>query len=234
MAHSLAELGCPADKITVQPLGVEVERIPYRERSLGDQEHLKILIAGSFREKKGIPYALEAMGIVRREYPALRATVIGDAGRRAAEQREKEKILQVIQKYGLEGAVTLAGYQPHEQLIKEYYNHHVFLSPSVIAADGDTEGGAPVTIIEASLSGMPVISTNHCDIPYVVQDGTSGLLVPERDVPALAEAIRKIIADREMIPRLGRNGSASIMNKHSAETQALKLKGIYARLLHQD
>ncbi len=51
--------------------------------------------------------------------------------------------------------------------------HHLFLSPSVTAPDGDSEGGAPVSIIEAAATGMPVVSTTHCDIPQAVDDGVT-------------------------------------------------------------
>ena len=64
--------------------------------------------------------------------------------------------------------------------------HDVFLAPSVTASNGDTEGGAPVAIIEMAASGMPIVSTRHCDIPSVVLDGVTGLLAAERDSEGLA------------------------------------------------
>ncbi len=86
--------------------------------------------------------------------------------------------------------VRLLGYQPYDVMLEQARGHHVFLAPSVPAADGDSEGGAPVTLIEMCASGMAVVSTTHCDIPGVVLDGVTGLLAPERDVDALAEHIR--------------------------------------------
>ena len=72
--------------------------------------------------------------------------------------------------------MRLLGYVSRETLREEAYEHDVFLAPSVTASNGDTEGGAPVAIIEMSASGMPIVSTNHCDIPSVVLDGVTGLL----------------------------------------------------------
>ena len=68
---------------------------------------------------------------------------------------------------------------------------------ALTAADGDSEGGAPVGIIEMQAAGMPVLSTYHADIPEVVRDGESGYLVPERDVEALAEKLDKLINEPE-------------------------------------
>lgn len=227
MAQSLVALGCPQEKITVQRLGVEIERIPYKRRKLRKGEPLKILIAGSFREKKGIPVALEAIALLYNEYKTIQVTVIGDAGRRKVDQIEKEKILKVISDNNIEGIVKLVGFQPYETLIQAFYKNHIFLSPSVTAADGDSEGGAPVTIIEASASGMPVVSTYHCDIPYVVIDKKTGVLAPERDVLALVDALGYFIDNQNLLEEMGRNAHEYINGRYSAKTQALMLKDIY-------
>lgn len=233
MAQSLAALGCPQEKITVQRLGIETERIPYQRRELGKDNLLKILIAGSFREKKGIPVALEAIAVLYKEYKGIQVTLIGDAGTRKPDQVEKEKILKVIRENHLDSIVDMVGFQPYETLIQEFYRNHIFLSPSVTAADGDTEGGAPVTIIEAAASGMPVVSTTHCDIPYIIKDKEAGFLVPERDVSALVNALRYFIDSRNLIEEMGRNAHEYITMRHSAKKQALTLKDIYNNSIGQ-
>jgi len=105
-----------------------------------------------------------------KKYKNLQLTIIGDATNSQRTKKEKEKILRLISKYNLNNCIKMLGYQPHSIFIKELYKHHIFLSPSIHASDGDTEGGAPVSIIEASASGMPILSTIHCDIPEVVLD----------------------------------------------------------------
>ena len=71
----------------------------------------------------------------------------------------------------------------------------MFLSPSVTAQDGDSEGGAPVSIIEAQATGMPIVSTVHADIPEAVVPGESALLSAERDVDGLAENLAQVVAE---------------------------------------
>ena len=87
----------------------------------------------------------------------------------------------------------MLGFQPYSLLMKEAYKHHIFISPSITASDGDTEGGAPVTIIEMAATGMPIVSTRHCDIPEVVEDGVTGFLAPERDVNGLISNIQWLL-----------------------------------------
>lgn len=231
MANQLHQLGCPDDKIRVHRLGIELNRFPFVPRISHEGEPLRILIAGSFREKKGIPYALEAVGRVSQQFPALQVTIIGDAGRQKRELEEKQKILDTIERYRLRPIVSLRGYQPYDTLINEAYKHHIFLSPSVKAVDGDTEGGAPVSIIEMAASGMPIVSTTHCDIPNIVHHGVSGLLVEERDVDALVDALFTLIHNRQLITEMGHAGRTFVEEHHDAHLQADKLYNLYMQLV---
>jgi colanic acid/amylovoran biosynthesis glycosyltransferase len=185
MAECVLALGCPESKIKVQRLGIDLDKIPFVPRKIGKDGVLKILIAGTFREKKGIPYALEAIALLKNKYTNIQVTIIGDSTGHYKEKIEKSKILDVIKRYELEPLIRMLGFQPHDVLMKEAYDHHIFLSPSVTSSDGDTEGGAPVTIIEMAASGMPVVSTLHCDIPFVLGAMNKSHLAVERDAYSL-------------------------------------------------
>ena len=63
------------------------------------------------------------------------------------------------------------------------------IDPSVTAADGDSEGGAPTTPLEAQAIGTPIVTTRHADIPHVVPPGPGVWLCDEHDVAALADAL---------------------------------------------
>jgi colanic acid/amylovoran biosynthesis glycosyltransferase len=230
MARCIAALGVDPAKIEVFRLGIDTTRIPFVPRQNPRNRTKRFLIAGSFREKKGIPFALEALGLFARVCPDLEITVIGDSTGSAREEREKQKILDVVERNGLRARLRFLGYQPHEVLIREFYEHDVFLSPSVTAADGDTEGGAPVTIIEAAASGMPVVSTTHCDIPFVLSDRNTPYLVAERDAAALSTAIQSLLNDQNWKPLLVANRKL-IEQELSLNRQAEKLADIYRALL---
>ncbi|RJP71113.1 MAG: glycosyltransferase [Candidatus Abyssobacteria bacterium SURF_17] len=226
MGRMLESLGCPPEKIRIVRLGIDLARIPYRERAA--ENEIRILAAGSFREKKGHPFAIEAVGRIAQKHRNVSFTIIGDAAEHIPrEAAEKKKILAAIGRPGLSGRVRLLGYQPYDVFIRELYEHHIFISPSVNAADGDNEGGAPVSIIEASASGMPIVSTKHCDIPEVVLDGVSGLLVAERDTEALADRLDHLCSHPDLWREMGLAGRKHIEEDYDIHKQIPKLEDIY-------
>ncbi len=192
MADCIQKLGCPTSKILIHRIGVDLDRIPFVERVLSKKERLRFLIVGAFRQKKGIPFALEALGRLKKDFDHFDITIIGDAIH-PDELEEKHHILNTLSQWGLMNQTTMLGFQHYDQTLSRLYDHHIFLSPSIIADDGDTEGGAPVTIIEAAASGMPVISTRHCDIPNVLARPNVDLLAEERDVNGLIHAIERLL-----------------------------------------
>jgi len=233
MKKCLLELGCPKEKIIVQHLGVDLDQIKFVPRKLDEDEEIKILISSSFREKKGIPYAVEAFGRVKQTYPnlKLKLTIIGDSGGSREEEEEKEKIFNMIQKYNLRDCVNILGYQVYSIFLRELYKHHIFLHPSVHASDNDTEGGVPVSIIEASASGMPILSTTHCDIPEVVINEESGYLVSEKDVDALVEKLEFLILNSDLWRNMGLCGREHIRKNYNIKEQVRKLEKIYDKVL---
>jgi colanic acid/amylovoran biosynthesis glycosyltransferase len=232
MAQTLIMLGCPEEKVKVHRLGVDLDKIPYVPRSLSKDDRLKVLIAGAFREKKGIPYALEALGQLQDQID-LEITLIGDAVSGKSSRLEKQKILSVLERYGLQPKTRMLGFQPHPILLKEAYEHHLFLSPSVTSGDGDTEGGAPVVIIEMVATGMPVVSTTHCDIPQVVRYEGVNLLVEERDVEGLVQHVRWLVEHPERWETITSSGRQHVEAEFDARSQAKKLEEIYFQICEE-
>ncbi len=232
MGGKIRDLGCPANKIRVHHLGIEVDKIPFRPRKWEQGQTLRVLIAATFREKKGIPYAVEALKDVADMIP-LEVTIVGDADPEMRSQKEKERILNTIGKSGLEDRVRMLGYQTHGALLDEAYEHHIFISPSVTAGDGDSEGGAPMTLIEMAATGMPVVSTKHCDIPEVFEGGKTGLLAEERDVAGLVAKLRWLIENRDKWGTLVDSSRRHIEHCYNARMQGMRLSEIY-REVHKE
>lgn len=229
MAESIAALGCPRDKLRVHHLGVSMEELPFQPRQWRPGKPLRVLLIAAFREKKGIPFALEALGRLQHELP-LEITVIGDASKLESSQVEKRRILEVIERHGLQPRVRLLGYRPWSVCFEEAARHHLFLSPSVHAADGDCEGGAPLGLIEMAATGLPVVSTTHCDIVSVLQHGVTGWLAPERDVDALVAGLKWWTeAPGEWAGRLAA-ARRHLEREYDARTQGGRLAAIYEEL----
>lgn len=242
MAQSVVDLGCPEEKVHVHHLGVPVNDIRYEPRTYEPGEPLRVLIAAAFREKKGIPYALAALGRLKDEVP-LEVTLIGGVAEVpligglsknvSGSATEEKRIRSAIDEWDLGDAVQLRGFQPHDVLMEEAYNHHVFLQPSVTAENGDGEGGAPVTLIEMAASGMPIVSTRHCDIPSVVRHGKNGLLAPERDPDALADHLRSLIENPERWREMAQAGRAHMEEEYNAPVQGKRLAGLYRQIVQE-
>ena len=180
-------------------------------------------MAASFREKKGIPYALEALARVCRDHPAVRLRLIGDGPLRS-------EIEQRIARPDLAGRVDLLGYQPYPVYRSELARAHFLMAPSVTARDGDTEGGAPVCLLEAQASGLPIVATTHCDIPEVTRPEESAFLAPERDVDALAAQLDRLLRSPERWGAMGRSGRAHVEEQFNIRSQIEKMNLLYSEL----
>ena len=230
MAATLVGEGAPAERVRVQRLGVDLDRLSYTPRVAPDDGRVRVLIAGAFREKKGIPDALEAVARVRAAGVDVTVTLIGDAGTAEDERRERRRILATIARNDLEGAVRLLGFQPYDRLLAEAATHHLCLSPSRHAADLDSEGGAPVVLIELAALGMPIVSTRHCDIPEVVDDGVTGLLADEGDVDGIAARLGELAGEPERWAVMGLAARRRVEERFDVHVCARRLVERYDEL----
>jgi colanic acid/amylovoran biosynthesis glycosyltransferase len=228
MATSIEELGCPSDKIKIHPLGVNLGKLPFHYRSTDDK--LSILIAASFRQKKGIPLALEAIANIRDKYD-IKITIVGDSGRDPASIREKNMILNTIKDHSLSDIIEFKGMLKFDTLTQIAKEHHIFLSPSIHASDGDCEGGAPVSIIEMGAMGLINVSSKHCDIPGVVIDNDTGYLAEENDLESLVYALERAIESRNRWNTISENSRKHIENRFDSTHQSLKLFNHYVDLI---
>jgi len=229
MGRQIEKLGCPAEKISVFRLGVNLSKLPFRPRIRQSDEPFKILIAATFVEKKGLPYAIEAIHGLRSQRPglAVQATIVGDASRATGSNILKKTLHESITNLGMADIFRFTGFCNHSMLIELGDNHDIFLSPSVTAADGDTEGGAPVTIIEMAALGMPIVSTTHCDIPGILAPTNREMLVAERDSAALTRVLLKLADNPQDWAQLGRENREHIERHFDSRMQGRQLTKIY-------
>jgi colanic acid/amylovoran biosynthesis glycosyltransferase len=227
MKKELFKLGCPENKIVVQHLGVDLNKFKFTMRTLPEDGNIIILIAGSFKEKKGIPYAIKAFAKVKQNHPNIQLRILGDGPLR-------KQIESLIKELKIQNSVILLGYKSHEVFMNESLNAHIFMLSSITAQDGDTEGGAPVSIIEAQATGLPVISSYHADIPDIVVDGKSALLAPERDVEALAKHLEYLVEHPDVWAEMGRAGREHVEREYDVMGQVEKLEELYVTLMKRE
>jgi colanic acid/amylovoran biosynthesis glycosyltransferase len=225
MKERLKRLGCPEQKITIHPLGVDVENLPTEPRILKRDEPLRILFAGTFREKKGIHYVIEAASMARRAGLRFELQLVGDAGGKAEDPKTKEGVFQQIRRLGLEDVVIHRPFLRFHELIALALRSHVFVAPSVTAATGDAEG-TPFVLQQMMATGMPVISTIHSDIPYLFGEH-SRLLVPERDARAIADRLQHYVDDPDMLVADGTALRDQVRRAFDVRKCAAQLSALY-------
>ena len=130
---------------------------------------------------------------------------------------------------GLGHAVTFPGVLSPLEISILLRQCRGFVQHSVCPESGDSEG-TPVSILEASSSGLPVISTRHGGIPEAVIDGTSGFLVPEGDLEGMASAMLNVAEDGALAARMGQRGREHILNHFSIDRSMARLEAVVARV----
>jgi phosphatidylinositol alpha-mannosyltransferase len=179
------------------PNGIDVDRydervapFPWAEDSIP-----RVLFVGRFEEsRKGFKYLLRAMPLVRQQFPHARLVVIG-SGR-------PEKFDHQMEQYGV-GDVEFKGFVSLEDKARYYASCDVVCAPST----GNESFG--YILAESMAAGKPVVATDIPGYASVVRAGHDGLLVEPKDPQALALALVRVLADRELRARLGQNGRVS-------------------------
>ncbi len=229
-AESLVQLGCPRDKVRIQHLGVRTPDIKFKQRlGLKENNVIRVLMAGSFVEKKGFPDAFNAISLLKGR--RIHITLVGDEIEQPRSTAEKARILAVLNETGLAAHTNFVGFLPYSELLDLSYQHDIFLSPSITAADGDAEGGAPVTLIAMAATGIPIVSTSHCDIPEVIVDGATGLLAEPGDVEGLSAALDEMISNRERYEEFSRAGRIHTEMEFDSTKQSQRLAALYRSVL---
>ena len=193
----LIELGCPKKKVRRLPMGLDPQRIHFRERTLARGEPVRILVVARLILIKGVAYAIEAVSKLRSHHPHVRLDIVGDGPSRVELEQQARKL-------GLENVVHFHGALSGNELETLRDAAHIFLHLSV-TVDGDQEGQG-VVLQEAQAAGLPVIATRHGAFPEGVIHGKSALLVPERDASAAAEALDFLIQNADTWPEMGHQG----------------------------
>jgi len=230
MQQSLISYGCPSEKIIVYPLGIRLNKIRFKPRVFIKNQAIKLLYCGRLAQKKGVPDLVEAFHLLQKLCPHRKlALTLACAINNDIEQlKEKHIILEKIKKYHLAKKVSFSSeVKPYKDYVNQLYQYHIFISPSVVADNGDDEGGYILSLLEASASGMPVVSTLHCDIPDTIIEGQTGFLIPEHRPDLLANKLKILIDKPKTWPTLGSAGRKLVEKKYDSEKLIPALERIY-------
>ena len=214
--------GCPRAKLRLQRTGVPLDfwAPPAEPRPLPPPEGAWQLVqACRFVEKKGLATTLRAFAEIGRVFPRAQLVLIGDGPMR-------DTLAGLAATLGVAGRVRFTGFLEPSAVRDVLHASHLFLHPSETPPDGNREG-VPNSLLEAMATGLPVVATRHGGIPEAVSHGQSGLLVAERDAPALAAAALGVLGDPARLAAIGRSARAAVMEKFERRAQTAVLEACY-------
>jgi colanic acid/amylovoran biosynthesis glycosyltransferase len=219
------EQGCPLEKIKPVHLGIHPDEFPFSPRNK-EPNRLQMVQIATITGKKGYMDTLQSLKMALGDCPDIHLTIAG-------EQQDSDlarRMRAFIQMHDLERHVTWLDFLPHSSLPGFLSRFDVFIHPSHYSASRDCEG-APVSIVEAQATGLPVISTVHSDIPRQVLHNITGLLAAERDTATLADHIRRFyFMENTEYQQFSQNARRHIEQNFDVKNSAQKLRSLYETL----
>jgi glycosyltransferase involved in cell wall biosynthesis len=172
------------------------------------------LFAGRLAAQKGLDDLINALDLLQHVRPDLRTLIVGDGPLRG-------HLEDLAHAYRLDGAVRFLGHRDDVPRL---------LSASDLLVLPSLYEGLPNVVLEAMRARKPVVATAAPGTTEVVVDGQTGRLVPLRNPPALAEAIRSVIQDPDLARRLGEAGRARVEAEFRADAMVAQFADLYEQL----
>jgi glycosyltransferase involved in cell wall biosynthesis len=209
--ESLIRLGISKDKITVVPIYVEIKSPAEGEARSGRQK-LKVksqshnnkfifLTVGRLVPVKNIELQIKAMAEILKKYPNTELWIVGDGS-------EKEKLQTTNYKLQTTKNIRFWGWQ--DNLEKFYCRADVFLLTS-------NYEGWPQVVVQAAFFSLPIIITNFSSAGEFIINNKNGIILPLNDLFSLKRAMVKLIENKKLRARLGKNAKRAILGLPSKE-----------------
>jgi rhamnosyl/mannosyltransferase len=208
-----------AHKCTVIPLSIDVgeyERERTEDMNLPtDSDQPLLLFVGRLNYYKGLKYLIDAMQSVDASL-----MIVGDGERQDALETQAKEL-------GVDDRVMFTGYVSQDRLHNYYEAADVFILPSVEPSEA-----FGVVQLEAMAYETPVVNTSlPTGVPWVSQDGKTGLTVEPRDSDALAVSINDLLSDHKTRKTYGRRARERVETHFSRERMLSQVESVYASIL---
>ena len=220
IARQALQHGFPESKIIQHYIGIDVNK--YQPRAKEDDQGI-ILHVARLVEKKGTAVLINAVKQVKLLNPDVKLVIIGEGPL-------LDGLKAQVTSLGLDQTVTFTGALPHVDVMAWMRKASMLVLPSITAKTGDAEGLGMV-LLEAAVTGVPVIGTQHGGIPEAIIDEQTGFLVKERDDKQLADRISYLSNNENIRFIMGTNAREFVNQKFNLSQQTTKLENIYQKLL---
>ena len=223
MRDQLVRLGAPIKKIHLNPYGVDTHQFYGGNPS---KAPLLFVAIGRFVDKKAPHLTILAFYEMMRDFPDAQLILHGDGPL-------LEACMNLVEALSISHAVEFRGSTTHSEVADTMRRARGFVQHSILTSAGDSEG-TPVAVIEASATGLPVVATKHAGISDVILDGETGLLVPEKDISSMANAMKLLAKDPEFAGKLGNNGRVRVIESYSMDGSIARLWDIIQNMTKSD
>jgi colanic acid/amylovoran biosynthesis glycosyltransferase len=225
MQNDLIKACCPLESLIIHYHGVPIEKISDLSLEYIRKSDYRLTMISYLDPVKGHYFVLMALKwLIDNGFKDFHLRIAGEG--------HYEKFLkQKSKELGLEDSVSFLGKVKYlsDEHLKLLFETDIYLHPSVCTKD-DKEG-IPGSLVEAMVAGLPVISTFHGGIPFVIENQQTGLLVKELDVKGIADAIMMLVGSCELRRTLGLSGKEYAMKNMDVKRQEAELENIYKKLL---
>lgn len=215
MKRDLMAFGAPGEKIAVNPCGVDPSVFCLACPADSPPHFIAV---GRFVDKKAPETVIEAFSEVARRVDNATLTMIGDGVLRG-------DCMRMAGNMGLSDLISFPGTLPHVDVAREMRRARCFVQHSVTALTGDKEG-TPVSVLEASASGLPVVSTRHAGIVEAVVHGQTGLLCEEYDLASMTRHMLKMAEYPELAETYGKAGREHVKARYDIQDRMKDLHAI--------
>ncbi|PKL36939.1 hypothetical protein CVV38_03575 [Candidatus Peregrinibacteria bacterium HGW-Peregrinibacteria-1] len=174
-----------------------------------------ITTIATLHSRKGIHHLIQSLPTVTQEFPNTKLVIIGTGP-------ELQPLINLSKKLSLENHIIFLGKRKEIPLLLKSSN--IFVLPSEREAFG-------LVLLEAMISGLPIIATSVGGIPEIIKNDYNGILVPPKSPEALTSAIIRTIKDPELCSQLTTNGLTTITQQYNANKMAQQYQEVYNQLL---
>ena len=192
----------------VVPYGIEDEYHRFARVRRNSDGPMTVLFVGLLTPSKGIWTLLEAVAASRARGVDVEAVLVGEF----TSDRVHEEWTEMTRRLSVDGHVHHRGRLVGDEKWAAFAAADVFCFPSYYENEG-----FPIVILEAMQFRLPVVASNWRGIPYMVQDGVTGFIVPPRDPDGMAEIIERLGQNPEIRRRMGERAREIFLQRYTVE-----------------
>ena len=210
-------------KIRIVPNGVDIQKFkPAQDREaikhqfgLGDNPC--ILFVGSLIPRKGLPFLVEAAKKITKTFSKIKFLIVGEGP-------SKNQLLSTLKTANLSNNFKFLGNISEDMLPALYNCAEAFVLPSI-------QEGQGIVLLEAQASGKPVVAFDVGGVNEAVRGGETGLLVERGNSEELADALLRLLSDKDLREKMGANGRKFVVDNFTWDICAQGMLRVYCEAI---